>query len=142
MDRDVERFLKTGGFSMSTRRAYRWVLNRLMLDEIDVVGLDDVGLIDWLESHDTWGTMATEYIWYNYPTPEKLHDYSFLGNDFTDRQRIKRKIARWSNKLKNLPALERNAIIDSITAGTIDSSNRDTTPIQKSESQRRKPHQS
>jgi len=55
MDRDVERFLKTGGFSMSTRRAYRWVLNRLMLDDIDVVGLDDVGLIDWLESHDTWG---------------------------------------------------------------------------------------
>jgi site-specific DNA-adenine methylase len=61
------------------------------------------------------GTLATEYIWMNYPDPQHLHDYSYLGENFTDRQRIKRKIKRWSKKLENLPTLERNAILDKIT---------------------------
>ena len=55
MDREIERFLKTGGFAVSTQRAYRWVLNRVMLDGIDLAGLDDLGLVEWLESHETWG---------------------------------------------------------------------------------------
>lgn len=52
-------------------------------------------------------------IWLNY-TPGKLLTYKFLGVDFTDRQRIKRKINRWVNKLNSLPILERNAIVESI----------------------------
>jgi len=57
---------------------------------------------------------ATEYLYMNYPSPIELHDYSFLGKNFTDRQRIKRKIEREITKLKNLPALERQAIISQI----------------------------
>ena len=39
------------------------------------------------------GRVAKEYLWMNYPEPIALHDYSFLGDGRTDRQRIKRKIA-------------------------------------------------
>jgi DNA adenine methylase len=54
---------------------------------------------------------ATEVIWMNYPTPEVLHDYSFVGADCWKRQGVTRKIIRLSNKLRALSALERNAII-------------------------------
>jgi len=57
------------------------------------------------------GTLATEWLWMNYAAPQDLHDYAGLGNDFTDRQRIKRKIQRWENKLSNLPMLERKALL-------------------------------
>src|SRR6185436_11398044 len=39
--------------------------------------------------------MVTEYLWCNFPAPVELHDYSYLGTDRTDRQRIKRKASRW-----------------------------------------------
>ncbi len=47
----------------------------------------------------------------NYPQPEELHDYRYLGEDFVDRQRIHRKIQRHVDKLLGLPVLERNAIL-------------------------------
>jgi len=58
------------------------------------------------------GNIAIEHLWMNYPEPTQLHDYSFLGKDFTDRQRIARKIRRLKKKLAALPALERAAILD------------------------------
>ncbi len=57
---------------------------------------------------------AIEVLWMNYKTPETLHDYKFVGADCWDRQGIKRKITRLSNKLKALPPLERNAIINRV----------------------------
>jgi len=62
------------------------------------------------------GTKATEWLWMNYEVPEKLHDYSFLGDTFRERERIKRKISRWVNRLKKLPVLERNAILTAINS--------------------------
>ncbi len=58
--------------------------------------------------------LATELLYMNYPKPIRLHDYGFLGQNFTDRQRIKRKIKRHVNVLDRLPILERNAILDGI----------------------------
>jgi len=58
---------------------------------------------------------ATELLYMNYKKPEILHDFSFLGKDFTERQRIKRKIQREINKLLRLPVLERNAILNEVT---------------------------
>jgi DNA adenine methylase len=58
--------------------------------------------------------MATEYLYMNYPDPVKLHEYTYLGKDFTDRQRIKRKIEGHVSKLKALPPLERHAIIQAL----------------------------
>ena len=57
---------------------------------------------------------ATEYLYMNYPEPQTLHEYTYLGEGFTDRQRIKRKIAREVSKLKRLPVLERNAVLEGI----------------------------
>lgn len=61
------------------------------------------------------GTMATEYLWFNYPEPEQLHDYRYLGDNFRERERIKRKTQRWANRLKRLPTLERQAILSALS---------------------------
>lgn len=52
-----------------------------------------------------------ETLYMNYPEPAKLHDYRYAGSNFTDRQRIKRKVERHIEKLKRLPEQERNAIL-------------------------------
>lgn len=57
---------------------------------------------------------ALELLYMNYPEPVSLHDYTHLGKDWIDRQRIKRKIAREVNKLNSLPALEREAVLRGI----------------------------
>lgn len=58
--------------------------------------------------------MATEWLWFNYPVPEILHDYSFLGANFRERERIKKKRDRWVSRLLRIPALERNAMVESL----------------------------
>lgn len=60
------------------------------------------------------GQQAREWIWMNYPQPNRLHDYNFLGKDFTDRQRIKRKAARFRDKILRMDPLERAAILAAI----------------------------
>jgi len=64
----------------------------------------------------TRGGLRTERLYMNYDPKEikHLHDYSYLGQDCTDRQRIKRKIQRLKDKLSELPVLERNAILNSL----------------------------
>ncbi len=46
----------------------------------------------------------------------KLHDYAHLGNNFRERERIKRKKARWVKRLKKMPLLERQAILAAIAS--------------------------
>ena len=60
------------------------------------------------------GSMATEWLWMNYPEPDELHDYRFLGDDKRQRERIRRKVTNWTLGLDRLPELERNAILQSI----------------------------
>ncbi len=60
------------------------------------------------------GQKTTETVWLNFPQPFELHDYSFLGADFRERERIKRKKARWENRLLKMDYLERNALIETI----------------------------
>lgn len=62
---------------------------------------------------------ATEKLWMNYPEPKELHDYSYYGSDFTDRQRIKRKAQRWVKRFKELPPQERNTILETMRAEQI-----------------------
>ena len=54
---------------------------------------------------------STEVIYMNYPAPLRLHEYTFLGSNKTDRQRIKRKIESLQRRLLLLPHLERQAIL-------------------------------
>ncbi len=57
------------------------------------------------------GSMATEYLWMNFPAPVELHDYRYLGDNFRERERIKRKKLRWRSRLERMPALERQALL-------------------------------
>lgn len=63
---------------------------------------------------DRSGTPYYEEIYMNYSKPEILHEYTFVGNGFTDRQRITRKIDRFANKIKNLPAYEKHLFIQQL----------------------------
>ena len=60
------------------------------------------------------GKMAEEWLWYNYDTPDQLHDYSYVGENFRERERIKKKKDRWVANLENMEPIERNTIIDAI----------------------------
>lgn len=60
--------------------------------------------------------MATELLYMNYKPDGTLHDYSFLGKNFRERERIKKKVNRWAKNLNRLNAFERNAILNAITA--------------------------
>ena len=62
------------------------------------------------------GKAVKEWLWMNFPPPALLHDTRFVGTDFTDRQRIKRKVARWSKKFLAMPAHERGAIWDALNS--------------------------
>lgn len=57
------------------------------------------------------GRLAEEVLWMNYPEPAQLHDYRYLGSNFRERERIKRKKARWTARLRGMPALERYAML-------------------------------
>jgi DNA adenine methylase len=60
------------------------------------------------------GTIATEWLWMNYPAPLELHDCRYLGKNFRERERINRKKQRWSDRLKNMDPLERQALLSAI----------------------------
>lgn len=57
---------------------------------------------------------ATETLWMNYAAPARLADYGCAGQDFRERERIKRKAARFVAKWDKLPALERGAIVQAM----------------------------
>lgn len=60
------------------------------------------------------GKMAEEIVWLNFPEPFELHDYQFLGKNFRERERIKRKIQRWKAKLIKMDAVERAALMSAL----------------------------
>ncbi len=60
------------------------------------------------------GTDAVECLWMNYKEPTKLHDYSFLGGTFREREKIKRKAKRWVFRFNRMNELEREAIIEEL----------------------------
>lgn len=62
------------------------------------------------------GTMADEVLWMNYPEPMELHDYRYLGSGFRERERIKRKMARWTGRLHRMPTVERYAMLAALDA--------------------------
>ena len=74
--------------------------------------------------------LATEHLWMSYPEPRALHDYSHLGRDYRERERIKRKVTRWTSRLAALPQMERLALYSALSA-TLDSPGaRDLAPAE------------
>lgn len=62
----------------------------------------------------TRGGLAEECLWCNFPEPIALHDYRYLGGNFRERERIKRRKTRWTNRLTRMPLLERRALLCAI----------------------------
>lgn len=58
--------------------------------------------------------LREEVIWSNFEPPAILHDYSVLGENFRERERIKRKATRWVSRLEALPTSESAAIVSAI----------------------------
>lgn len=59
--------------------------------------------------------MVDESLWLNFEPPNRLHDYSHLGENYRERERIKRKKNRFQAKFEQMPRLERLAIMEVLT---------------------------
>lgn len=57
------------------------------------------------------GYTIDEWLWMNYPTPEALHDYRYLGRDYREREKFTRRRKRWTAKLERMAPIERYAIL-------------------------------
>jgi DNA adenine methylase len=80
------------------------------------------------------GKKATEILWCNFPEVAELHDYTFLGSDRTERQRIKRKRLRWTERLKKMPQLERLSVLAAVadyTRSTLPAMQLKTSTVQQ-----------
>ena len=63
----------------------------------------------------TQAQVRTEVVWLNF-APGRMHAPDHAGRNHTDRQRIKRKAARWAAKYRKMPPGERLAVIAAIMA--------------------------
>jgi hypothetical protein len=61
------------------------------------------------------GGPRTEHLWLSYPEPKALHTYQHLGENYRERERIKRKTGRWTRRLASLPDLERLALYSALS---------------------------
>lgn len=50
---------------------------------------------------------VTETLWMNYPQPQALHDYRYLGNNYRERERLTRIRKRWVKRLQGMDTHER-----------------------------------
>lgn len=51
-----------------------------------------------------------EWVWFNYPKPKVLHDDRYLGNNFREREVIRRRQDRIKNRISQLSTQERVAL--------------------------------
>lgn len=58
--------------------------------------------------------MRTERLYMNYPAPDALHDYRYIGSDFRERELYKKAQKNFIAKINRMPALERNFILSQI----------------------------
>jgi len=80
--------------------------------------LYELELAGWRASqfwtNDRAGNRKEEWLWMNYPEPIELHDYRYLGSNFRERERIKRKKQRWTARLARMDALERLCLMEAV----------------------------
>jgi DNA adenine methylase len=61
------------------------------------------------------GERRRERAWMNYATPAELHDYSFLGSNKREREKIRRRTRNLAARLSSLPPHERGALLEAVT---------------------------
>lgn len=54
--------------------------------------------------------MREEWVWYNYPKPVVLHDDRFLGNNFRERELIRRRQERLRSRISDLTEAEQASL--------------------------------
>lgn len=59
----------------------------------------------------TRGGLQWERIWMNYPETDDLHDFSFIGDDRRERERIRRRQRNWLSQLSAMPPREQAAML-------------------------------
>jgi DNA adenine methylase len=57
------------------------------------------------------GQPATEWLWMNFPEPQALHDYRWLGRNFREREKITRQQRRWRARLARMTTLQQQALL-------------------------------
>lgn len=75
--------------------------------------LYDRALADWKRidyQTMTRGGQVTESLWLNFEPGPVLHDYRYLGNDYRERERIRRRQRRLVKKLQSIPEVEVRAL--------------------------------
>lgn len=72
------------------------------------------------------GQKVIEWLWMNYPEPFDFHDTRYMGRNFRERERIKRKKLRWVGFIMRMSTFERAAILDAVNDAR--SAMRTTTP--------------
>lgn len=80
-------------------------------------------LRDWMHfsisTTNRAGKPVREWVWANFPEPVALHDYRYLGEGWRERERIKRKKARWVERLRRMPLLEMRALLDALDQSAV-----------------------
>lgn len=62
--------------------------------------------------------VAWEVLWMNYPEPTELHDYSHVGSDYRERERIKRLIKRWQARIAKMDMIQRAALMQALDSSS------------------------
>lgn len=94
----------------------RSVTCKMVISHYNSVFYDDI-LTGWskkIVQVSYSGRVAEEAIYYNFPYDGVRHNSTYSGKNRTDRQRIKRKAARWLNAFNALPAYEQQAILEGL----------------------------
>lgn len=65
----------------------------------------------------TRGGVRVESVWFNFDDAGSKHEYTYLGVNFRERERIKRQQKRIVNKINRLPVFERLAMLQAIESG-------------------------
>lgn len=58
--------------------------------------------------------LRDEYVWMNFPEPSELHETSFLGDNYRDRQTVKRRHQRLLDRFDRMPPIERLSVLDAL----------------------------
>ncbi len=74
-------------------------------------------LSDWLMvdvANTTRSGKKWECLWLNYEPGPVRHDYTILGTNFRERERLRKRSERWVNRLEQMSEIERHVIVDAM----------------------------
>lgn len=59
---------------------------------------------------------VSEMLWCNFAEPVELHDYSYLGENRRERERVRRQQRRWTARLAGMDRLQRQALLAALAS--------------------------